>query len=152
MHPFNGPLSGTTQVSRYQKGYTNLDLLEQETVSGSVISWAICESAPRPKQITMPVPHHSVFYRLQMPFLPPNNSIKALKADVLATIKLKNFTFHSYNVAFVCAECSEIFSGSVFLYHNNYLCFDDTIEWRDILSGEGAEVLSERRRLRTCKL
>ena len=24
-HPFNGPLSGTTQVSRYQKGKTNLD-------------------------------------------------------------------------------------------------------------------------------
>jgi len=23
-HPFNGPLSGTTQVSRYQKGKTNL--------------------------------------------------------------------------------------------------------------------------------
>jgi len=25
-HPFNGPLSWTTQVSRYQKGKTNLDL------------------------------------------------------------------------------------------------------------------------------
>jgi len=25
IHPFNGPLSGTTQVSRYQKGKTNLD-------------------------------------------------------------------------------------------------------------------------------
>jgi len=24
-HPFNGPLSGTTQVSRYQKGRTNLN-------------------------------------------------------------------------------------------------------------------------------
>jgi len=24
-HPFNGPLSGTTQVSRYQKGKTDLD-------------------------------------------------------------------------------------------------------------------------------
>jgi len=28
-------LSGTTRVSRYQKGKTNLDLLEQEIVSGS---------------------------------------------------------------------------------------------------------------------
>jgi len=45
-HPFIGPLSGTTWVSRYQKGKTNLDLLEQETVSGSGISWAICKSAP----------------------------------------------------------------------------------------------------------
>jgi len=25
IHPFNGPLSGTTRVSRYQKGKTNLD-------------------------------------------------------------------------------------------------------------------------------
>ena len=27
-HPFNGPLSGTTRVSRYQKGKTNLDFAE----------------------------------------------------------------------------------------------------------------------------
>jgi len=51
-HPFNGPSSGTIQVSRYQKGKTNLDLLKQETVSGSGISWAICKSAPCSRQIT----------------------------------------------------------------------------------------------------
>jgi len=28
LHTFNGPLSGTTQVSRYQKGKTNLDSTE----------------------------------------------------------------------------------------------------------------------------
>ena len=38
-------------------------LLKQETVSGSGISWAICKSAPRSRQITMPAPHHSVFFR-----------------------------------------------------------------------------------------
>jgi len=27
-HPLNGPLSGTTRVSRYQKGKTNLDFTE----------------------------------------------------------------------------------------------------------------------------
>jgi len=27
-HPFSGPLSGTTQVSRYQKGKTNQDFTE----------------------------------------------------------------------------------------------------------------------------
>ena len=32
-------------------------------MSGSDISWAICKSAPRSRQITMPAPHHSVFYR-----------------------------------------------------------------------------------------
>jgi len=27
-HPFNGPLSGTTRVGRYQKGKTKLDFTE----------------------------------------------------------------------------------------------------------------------------
>jgi len=31
-------------VSQYQKNKTNLDLLEQETVSGSGIRWPICKS------------------------------------------------------------------------------------------------------------
>ena len=39
-------LSGTTRVSQHEKGKTNLDLLEQEIVSGSGIIWAICKSAP----------------------------------------------------------------------------------------------------------
>ena len=54
-HPFNGPSSGNTRVSRI--------LLKQETVSGSCISWDICKSAPHSRQITTPAPHHSVFYR-----------------------------------------------------------------------------------------
>ena len=59
-HPLNGPLSGTTWVSRYQKGKTNLDFTEARD---SGICWAIWKSAPRSRQITMPAPHHSVFYR-----------------------------------------------------------------------------------------
>ena len=62
-HPFNGPFSGTTHVSRYQKAKPIWILLKQKTVSGSGISWAICKSAPRSRQITTPAPHHSVFYR-----------------------------------------------------------------------------------------
>jgi len=60
-HPFNGPLSRTTHVSRYQKGKTIWILLKQETVRGSGISWAVCKSAPRSRQITMTAPHQSVF-------------------------------------------------------------------------------------------
>ena len=37
--------------------------LKQETVSSSGISWAVCKSAHRCRQITMPARHHSVFYR-----------------------------------------------------------------------------------------
>ena len=59
-------LFGTTLVSWYQKDKTktNLDFLEQETVNGSGISWAICKSAPRPRQTTTPTAHYSVFYML----------------------------------------------------------------------------------------
>jgi len=40
-------------------GKTNLNLLEQEIVSGSGISRAICKSEPRSRQITMPAPHRN---------------------------------------------------------------------------------------------
>ena len=46
-------------------------LLKQETVSGSDISWAICKSARRSRQITTLAPHHLVFYSPDA-FLPPN--------------------------------------------------------------------------------
>jgi len=69
-------------VSWYQKGKTktNLDFLEQETVSSSGISWAMCKSALAPNQITMQAPHHSVFYRPDAPPCHPTNCVKALKA------------------------------------------------------------------------
>jgi len=40
-HPFNGPLSGTTRVSRYQKGNTNLDFTEARD---SEWQWQVCTS------------------------------------------------------------------------------------------------------------
>ena len=62
-HTFNGPFSGTTRVSRYEKGKPIWVLLKQDTMSGSGISWAVCKSAPRSRQITTPAPQRSVFYR-----------------------------------------------------------------------------------------
>jgi len=59
-HPFNGPFSGTTRASRYQKGKPVWILLKQEIVSPNGISWAIRKSAPISRQITTPVLHHSV--------------------------------------------------------------------------------------------
>jgi len=64
-HTFNGPLSGTTRVSRYQKGKTNLDFTEARD---SVWQWhqlGHMQSAPCSRQITVPAPHHSVFYNQQ---------------------------------------------------------------------------------------
>jgi len=76
LHSFNSLFSRTTRVSRHQKSRTvlvktNLDLLEQETVSGSGINWAICKSVPHSRQI--PCQHPTTqFFTGQMPFLPPN--------------------------------------------------------------------------------
>jgi len=56
-------------------------LMKQETASGSGISWTICKSAPRSRQITMPAPHHSVFLQAGCPSCHPTNSVKALKAS-----------------------------------------------------------------------
>ena len=58
-----------------QKTRTWWILLKQETVSGNGISWAICKSAPRSRQITMPAPHYSAFYRLDaLPVAQPTAS------------------------------------------------------------------------------
>jgi len=66
-------LSGTIWVSQYQKGKTktNLDFLEQKTVSGSGISWAICTLPQTDNHASTPVPPLS-FFTGRMPFLPPN--------------------------------------------------------------------------------
>ena len=68
-HPFNSSFS--TRVSRYQKGKTIWILLKQETVTGSGISWAICKSATRSRQITMLAPT-TQFFTCRIPSLPPN--------------------------------------------------------------------------------
>ena len=71
-HPCNGLFSGTTRVSRYQKGKTNLDFSEardSEWQWHQLCRMQVCP--PRSRQITTPAPHHSVFTG-RMPFLPPN--------------------------------------------------------------------------------
>jgi len=75
-------LSGTIWLSQYQnsKTKTNLDFLQQKTVSGSRISWAICKSAPGPRRITTPTPI-THFLQAGCPSYLPTNSIKAVKAN-----------------------------------------------------------------------
>ena len=114
-HPFNGPFSGTTRVSRYQKGKTNLDFTE---ASDSGFSWAICKSAPRSRQITTPAPHHSVFLQAGCPSCRPTNSVKALKAlNLSVTRTIITCTVRSSlgerqvaNVAWICTEVPWILS------------------------------------------
>ena len=88
--PFNGPLSwlpgwaGTRNVKPVRI------LLKQETVSGSGISWAICKSAPRCRQVTMPAPHHSVFLQAGCPSCYPANGNQSIegKNRTITVLKL----------------------------------------------------------------
>jgi len=80
LHPFNGPLSRTTQVSRYQKGKTNLDFTE---VRDSEWQWhqpghmQVCTLLQTDNHAT---PHHSSFLQAGCHSCHPTNSVKALKA------------------------------------------------------------------------
>ena len=56
-------------------------LLKQEAVSDSGISWAVCKSASRSRQIAMPASHHSSFLQAGCPSCRPTNSVEALKAN-----------------------------------------------------------------------
>jgi len=62
-------------------------LLKREAVSGSGISWAVCKSAPRSRQITTPAPHQLVFLQAGCPSCRPTNSVKALKGLILDDIR-----------------------------------------------------------------
>ena len=85
-HPFNGPFSRTTWVSRCQKGKTSLDWNEAKMTGfgdDSGISWTICKQfAPSPRQITTSTPHHSIFAG-QMLFLTPNQQCQSTEGKFL---------------------------------------------------------------------
>ena len=74
-------------MSQYQKGKTNL---KQETVSGSGISWAICKSAPRFRQIT-PAPHQSVFLQAGYPACHPTTRVVLDKRPINGCVCLYKF-------------------------------------------------------------
>ena len=81
-HPFNGPLSRTTQVSQYQEGKTNLDLTEardSEWQWHQVGHMQICTSLQTDNNASTPL---LIFLQAGCPSCRPTNSIKALKAVV----------------------------------------------------------------------
>jgi len=79
-HPFNGPFSGTTQVSRYQKGRTNLDFTEardNEWQWQQLGHMQVCTSLQTDNHASTPP---LSFLQAGCPSCRPTNSIKALKA------------------------------------------------------------------------
>ena len=79
-HPFNGPFSGTTRVSQYQKGKTNLDFTEARDsewqwhqLGGPYTSLTDNHTSTPPLS----------FLQVGCASCRPTNSVKALKASML---------------------------------------------------------------------
>ena len=78
-HPFNGPLSGTTRVSQYQKGKTNLDFTEARDNE-----WQWHQLGCMQGCTTLQTDNHASttplsFLQVGCPSCHPTNSVKALK-------------------------------------------------------------------------
>ena len=96
-------------------------LLKQETVSGSGISWAICKSAPRSRQITTPAPHHSIFLQAGCPSCRPTNSVKALKAMMMDELEIK--LFQLYKISACTYWWHERLNWTILAHHSEDLLF-----------------------------
>ena len=80
---FNGPFSGTTRVSRYQKGKTNLDFTEARD---SKRQWhhlghmQVCTSLQTDNHVsTLPLS----FFTDQIPFLLPNQQCQSTEGKII---------------------------------------------------------------------
>ena len=82
-HPFNGRFSGTTQVSRNQKGKTNLDFtkaIDSEWQWHQPGNMQVCTSLQTDNHTSIP-PLSSFTGR--MPFLPPNQQRQSTEGSVI---------------------------------------------------------------------
>ena len=118
-HPFNGPLFGTTWVSRYQKGKTNLDFTEARD---SEWQWhqlgymQVCTSLQTDNHAST-----SLVRTGRMPFLPPNQQRKALKAHELLYHQglkyiLCKFVSHTASVRLVTALNEQMWIHKLYRY------------------------------------
>ena len=87
-HPFNGPFSGTTWVSQYQKGKTNLDFTEARDSE-----WQWHQLGCMQVCTLLQTDNHTstqthLFLQAGCPSCHPTNSVRALKAFVALTAVL----------------------------------------------------------------
>jgi len=109
-HPFNGSFSGTTWVSRYQKGKTNLDFTEARD---SEWQWhqlgymQVCTSLQTDNHASTPP---LSFLQAECPSCRPTNSVKALNVQNLLKLvtfwrdiqRIKRWTFFVTRCIYVC--------------------------------------------------
>jgi len=89
-HTFiNGPFSGTTRVSQYQKGKTNLDFTEARD-----IEWQWHQLGRMQVCTSLQTDNHAstrlLFFTGQMPFLPPNRQCQSTEGICLYIIVKNN--------------------------------------------------------------
>ena len=80
-HPFNGPLSGTAQVNRYQKGKTNLDFTgarDSEWQRHQLGHMQVCNSLQTNNHASTSL---LKFFTGRMPFLPPNQQCQSTEGN-----------------------------------------------------------------------
>jgi len=89
IHLFNGHFSGTTRVSRYQKGKTNLDFTEarvSELQRHQLGDMQVCTSLQTDNHASI---QPLSFLQAGCPSCHPTNSVKALKAEALKAINIQ---------------------------------------------------------------
>ena len=92
-HTFNGPFSGTTQMSRYQKGKTNLDSTEARDSE-----WQWHQLGHMQVSTSLQTDNHAStpplsFLQAGFPSCRPTNSVKALKAQLSPLTRKKKCRF-----------------------------------------------------------
>ena len=95
-HPLNGPFSGITRVSRYQKGKTNLDFTEARDSE-----WQWHQQGHMQVCISLQTDNHAstppLVFTGRMPFLPPNQqrqntegTLRVNTKQYLSTLQLQS--------------------------------------------------------------
>ena len=111
-HRFNGPLSRTTQVSRYQKGKTNLDFSEardSEWQWHQVGHMQVCISLQTNNHASTPP---LGFFAGRMPFLPPNQQCQSTEGNPFG-IHMVNITIEQiFDAKCPCStfSCATLYS------------------------------------------
>ena len=78
-HPFNGALSGTTRMGRYQKRKTNLDFTEaRDSECHQLGHMQACTSLQADHYASTPP---LSFFTGRMPFLPPNQQCQITEGN-----------------------------------------------------------------------
>jgi len=101
---FNGPLSGTTQVSRYQKGKTNLDFIgarDSEWQWQQLGHMQICTSLETNNHASTP---QLSFFTGRMPFMPPNQQRQSTEGTSKA-LKLCHTLPNKFLKSVSCLQC-----------------------------------------------